>query len=101
MAAQLCQVPASLDAESAQTDCHGRSVDADADAKADRTGVDSACCAASDLVPDLGKLPLLAPLPVVWDYPLDAQRLSGSCFADGFALARDGPDLARLCRLLI
>lgn len=97
MAVQACHAPAALDSEVASVDCHGRSVDADAGPGA----ADAVGCPAGDLIPDLGKFPVFVPLVIPAEFAVAARHAAGTCRPDAFALARDGPDLAQLCRLLI
>lgn len=91
MAGQWCQGAA---AEAMPTDCHGMPVDGDA--------AGDPSCPGSDVVPDLGKLPSVAPLPAGHDFsvalPLRAVTVD---HAPCTTHSRDGPDLDALCRLLI
>lgn len=91
MAAQACHGPAA----GALTDCHGAMTDDDGPG-------DPADCPVNDVTPDLGKLPVFAPLP---GHPalLPAIDLRPArwAHATGQPGARDGPHLATLCQLLI
>ena len=93
MAGQLCH-GGSVAGDAAPTDCHGMPVDDDS--------LDDPSCPGSDVVPDLGKLPTVAPLPAGHDFSLALPLLAVTVdFAPRTAHSRDGPDLDALCRLLI
>ena len=90
MSAQACLGPGAA----TMADCHG-SVDADG------TG-DPADCPVHDATPDLGKLPVFAPLPGQPAF-LSAviTRPARGAYATGQPGARAGPHLGTLCQLLI
>jgi hypothetical protein len=92
MAVQLCH-GGTLAAGEMSSDCH------DQDAT---TPGEEPPCPGSDVVPDLGKLPTFAPLPVGHDFVVatSLHRIHRD-LADGTVCPRDGPDLDALCRLLI
>ena len=89
--------------------CHGESIaaadvmasDCD-DMGAGTSGDDARSCPGSDVVPDLGKLPTVAPLLAGHDFAAAASLnvvVVGP--VDPTARPRAGPDLDDLCRLLI
>lgn len=91
MAAQACDGGQ----PTAGTDCHGRMADLDDPDAAPE-------CPTQDATPDLGKVPIFAPLPGQPVF-LRVADDRASCF-DGFATrpgARAGPHVATLCQLLI
>ena len=93
MASQVCHGGGASTTSEAPADCH----DAGATVADPETP-----CPGSDVVPDLGKLPTVAPLPAGLDYVV---AVSIHCSALGWpkqaVRARDGPHLDALCRLLI
>ncbi|WP_257389427.1 hypothetical protein [Tahibacter caeni] len=94
MAAQLCHGFAGTKAV-AEAGCHGMPADGGGDAG-------SADCPGGTATPDLGKLPGIAPLPFGHDFITAIAPLARTpAPAAPLACSRDGPDLDRLCRLLI
>lgn len=93
MAGQLCHGGSFAD-DAMQADCHGMSVDNDS--------ADEPSCPGSDVVPDLGKLATVAPLPAGHDFSLAISFVAATeGLAHSLTRSRDGPDLDTLCRLLI
>lgn len=91
MSAQACLGPTAA----AVADCHG------GDDEGGASG-DPADCPVHDATPDLGKLPVFAPLPGQPTFlPAVDVRPARWAHATGQPGARAGPHLATLCQLLI
>lgn len=92
MAAQACLGPGTA----AMANCHGELDD-------DRASTgDPADCPVHDAKPDLGKLPLFAPLPGQPAFlPATDTHAARWATAAGQPGARAGPHVATLCQLLI
>ncbi len=94
MASQACHASGGVDADAMASDCH--------DVGAGTSDDDAQSCPGSDVVPDLGKLPTVAPLLAGHDFaPSASLNLVVVGPVDPTACLRDRPDLDDLCRLLI
>lgn len=94
MASQACHAGGGMAADAMASDCH----DMDEGASEE----DSRSCPGSDVVPDLGKLPTVAPLLAGHDFaPAASLNLVVLGPFDPTACPRDRPELDDLCRLLI
>ena len=94
MASQVCHGGETDAAKAMASDCH--------DMGAGTSDDDAQSCPGSDVVPDLGKLPTVAPLLAGHDFaPAASLILVVVGPVDPTACPRDGPDLDDLCRLLI
>jgi hypothetical protein len=94
MAWQSWQGATSAEDAVEQSNCHGGKATPASDAED--------CCLVGDLLPDVGKLPPFAALSTTAGWNDDRSRRAAPnqrCKTD--ARSRAGPDLARLCRLLI
>ena len=93
MASQVCHGGGGAGTTEAPADCHG----------AGATAPDPAPpCPGSDVVPDLGKLPTVAPLPAGLGYTVASSfHRPARGLAKQAVCAREGPHLDALCRLLI
>jgi hypothetical protein len=94
MASQACHGGFTAAADPMASDCH--------DMDDGTTDGDTPSCPGSDVVPDLGKLPTVAPLLTGHDFTLAASLCVVALGpVDSTLRPCDGPDLDDLCRLLI
>lgn len=94
MASQACHAGGGVATDAMVSDCHD--VDEGASDEVARS------CPGTDVVPDLGKLPTVAPLLTGHDFAPSASQNSVVVGPVGpTACPRDRPDLDDLCRLLI
>lgn len=93
MAVQACC--AASPSAVAEWSCH--------DGADEASGGAALACPSSEAIPDLGKLPSIEALPLGHDFVVgfDECRSLSHALSATPAVARDGPSLATLCRLLI
>ena len=92
MASQLCHGGLAASPAEMASDCHD-AVDPDRDA--------DPSCPASEVVPDFGKMPAFAPLPAATGLTVHDVRRPLAGVTQRLECPGDGPELSRLCRLLI